>query len=51
MAEKRKAPPGCFWRGHTLWGRFTVQGFSGLAYGQTMQRLLSGAGKQNATAR
>ena len=26
MAEKRKAPPGCFWRGHTLWGRFTVQG-------------------------
>jgi integrase/recombinase XerD len=25
MAEKRKAPKGCYWRGDTLWGRITVQ--------------------------
>jgi integrase/recombinase XerD len=26
MAEKRKAPKGCYWRGSSLWGRITVQG-------------------------
>jgi len=24
--SKRKAPPGCFWRGDTLWGRIQVRG-------------------------
>jgi integrase/recombinase XerD len=23
---QRKAPPGCFWRGHTLWGRIYING-------------------------
>jgi integrase/recombinase XerD len=23
---KRKAPPGCYWRGHTLWGKVTIRG-------------------------
>lgn len=23
---RRKAPPGCYWRGNTLWGRLTVKG-------------------------
>jgi integrase/recombinase XerD len=26
MAERRKAPKGCYWRGATLWGGVTVQG-------------------------
>lgn len=26
MAEKRKAPKGCYWRGDTLWGRITIHG-------------------------
>ncbi len=26
MAERRKAPKGCYWRGKTLWGRFEIKG-------------------------
>jgi integrase/recombinase XerD len=26
MSRQRKAPPGCYWRGNTLWGRIKVRG-------------------------